>query len=97
MAMGEVAMSRPTVEVNALPDAFGATERPADTVAEDLGLAERAVRVHCSIAWPEGARCINCHRPHPCPVYSWGHAKLLACGRTEAEVAGLDRRMGAWS
>lgn len=69
---------------------------PADC-NEDLRLAQLAIRVHCSIDWPEGLRCMNCTKPYPCEVYAWGEAALLTAGWMPEQVAALDARTGAWS
>lgn len=63
----------------------------------DADLAEYAIRTHCPIDWPEGRRCLNCHRQHPCPVYERAHGVLTAAGWSEDEISKLDIRTGPWS
>lgn len=76
----------------------------ADAAAEQLGIAEEdlkfaqlAIRVHCAIGWPEGARCLNCAKPHPCEIYQWGEALLYRVGWNSEQIDALDTRTGAWS
>jgi hypothetical protein len=64
---------------------------------EDLQFAQLAVRTHCAIEWPEGHRCLNCAKPHPCEINSWGMSTLSRAGWTAEQIAALDRRAGAWS
>lgn len=59
--------------------------------------AQRAVRLHCPIAWPEGLCCNNCQAPFPCHVNQWGVAVLTAAGWSAEQIAALDDRKGAWS
>lgn len=59
--------------------------------------AALAVRVHCAISWPTGARCLNCHRPHQCPTNQWGWSVLTAAGWAEEDILALDARTGVWS
>lgn len=66
-------------------------------VNADFRWAMQAVRTHCSIAWPHGSRCLNCHAPHPCAVFLWGAAALIAAGWSDAQIQALDLRTGAWS
>jgi hypothetical protein len=68
-----------------------------DGTEEDLKVAQLAVRVHCSISWPEGDRCLNCHELHPCASFRWSTAALIAAGWSEAQIQALDLRTGAWS
>ncbi len=71
-----------------------APTRPAEL---DIGLAARAVAVHCAVAWPDGLRCLNCGFAHPCPTRSWGLRVLEAAGWSQAKIAALDHRSGPWS
>lgn len=59
--------------------------------------AQRAVRVHCAIAWPEGLRCNNCRAPFPCHVHQWGVEVLTRAGWSAEQIAALDARKGPWS
>jgi hypothetical protein len=64
---------------------------------EDLEVAQLAIRVHCSISWPDGNRCLNCHELHPCASFRWGAAALVAAGWSDGQIQALDLRTGAWS
>lgn len=72
-------------------------DRPVGLTEEDLKFARLAIRVHCAIAWPEGARCLNCAKPHPCEIYEWGESVLYRIGWTAEQIDALDTRTGAWS
>jgi len=63
----------------------------------DVGLAARAVAVHCAVAWPDGLRCLNCGYAHPCATHWWGLWVLKAAGWSRVQIMALDHRSGPWS
>lgn len=63
----------------------------------EVSRAERLIRTHCSIEWPAGRRCLNCHNTFPCPSYVWAYDVLIAAGWSEEEIMKLDARTGPWS
>lgn len=63
----------------------------------DIAIAKWILRTHCPIAWPEGDRCLNCAESHPCRSHQWGRKVLGEAAWTEADIASLDARSGAWS
>ncbi|HCT79527.1 MAG TPA: hypothetical protein DGT23_23780 [Micromonosporaceae bacterium] len=71
------------------------TDNPSMDHAIDR--AAHTVRVHCAIAWPEGNRCLNCHRPHPCPTRESAVSVLLMAGWDHTKIVALDTRTSAWS
>jgi hypothetical protein len=66
-------------------------------MSSDVERATLVVRVHCSIDWPDGPRCNNCHLPHPCPRHRDAVHVLAANGWSQAKIAALDARRGAWA
>lgn len=66
---------------------------------QDIERAARVARVHCAVMhWPgTPQRCLNCGWPYPCLAHRWARGVLLAAGWSEAGIAALDQRTGAWS
>lgn len=62
-----------------------------------VAAAAYAIRVHCSISWPEGSRCLNCHQLFPCETHRLAYETLVDDGWTDLQIEALDQRTGPWS
>jgi hypothetical protein len=69
-------------------------QEPVSSAKAFVRSAQRAVRVRCAIAWPEGLRCNNCRAVFPCHVNQWGVTVLTEAGWSAEQVTAFDDRKG---
>lgn len=67
------------------------------TSIQEIDFANRVVRLHCPITWPDHIRCLNCQQRFPCQSYTWAVVTLAGAGWNEDEINALDKRTGPWA